>query len=239
MRAQLAEEPASRCPVSRCLSATGIRFSDHPAPAEGSASLTVSPPDAIRLDPDGVVTFRTRQIRPGRAPSVPRGRWCAPARPSSPRRHPSPHNDRPLPHAGTSHRARVLMTRRQRGFTQFTRPAFPSLWPPDGTAALGPLPRASHPAVTRDARRGGDGPCALDQTLRLRHQPTSFDEHHCTRATSCRTAMLSQEPCFGVGWISRRWARANALPGSNASYREPRVWVLRLSMTSTTVWASG
>ena len=27
----------------------------------------------------------------------------------------------------TSHRAGVLMTRRQRGFTRFTRPAFPSL----------------------------------------------------------------------------------------------------------------
>lgn len=123
------------------------------------------------LDPDGVVTFRMRQIRPGRVPSVPRGRWCAPARPNPSGRHLSPHNDRPLPPAETSHRARVLMTRRQRGFTRFTRPVFPSLWPPDGTAALGPSPQASHPAVTRDARRGRDGPCALDQTLRLRHQP--------------------------------------------------------------------
>ena len=43
------------------------------------------------------------------------------------------------------------------------------------------LPRASHPPVTRDARRGGDGPCALDRTLRL--EPTSFDESHCLRAT--------------------------------------------------------
>jgi hypothetical protein len=37
---------------------------------------------------------------------------------------------------------------------------------------------------------------------------TSFDEHHCTRATSCRTAMLSQLPCLGVWWISNRLARA-------------------------------
>src|SRR3954451_6311261 len=36
---------------------------------------------------------------------------------------------------------------------------------------LGLLPRASHPAVTRDARRGGDGPCALDRVLRLSTQP--------------------------------------------------------------------
>lgn len=33
------------------------------------------------------------------------------------------------------------------------------------------FPRASHPAVTRDARRDGDGPHALDRALRLRHQP--------------------------------------------------------------------
>jgi hypothetical protein len=114
-------------PVSRRLSAAGIRFSDHPAPAERSAFLTVSPPGSDCLGPDGIVTFRTRQIRPGRVPSVPRGRRCAPTRPNPPGWHLSPHNDRPLPPARTSHRARVLMTRRQRGFTRFTRPAFPSL----------------------------------------------------------------------------------------------------------------
>jgi hypothetical protein len=34
----------------------------------------------------------------------------------------------------------------------------PCLWPPDGAEALGLLPGASHPAVTSDARPGGDGP---------------------------------------------------------------------------------
>ncbi len=33
------------------------------------------------------------------------------------------------------------------------------------------FPRASHPAVTRDARRGRDGPLRTGPTLRLRHQP--------------------------------------------------------------------
>lgn len=31
-----------------------------------------------RPDPVGVVTFRMHEIRPGWAPSKPRGRWCAP-----------------------------------------------------------------------------------------------------------------------------------------------------------------
>src|SRR5829696_5161946 len=37
------------------------------------------------------------------------------------------------------------------------------------------------------------------------------------RTDSSISAMFSQEPCFGVWWISRRWARANAWAGSNAS----------------------
>ena len=66
-------------PVSRCLSATGIRFSGRPAPA-AEFSLPHGRPtrrQILRLDLDGVVTFRTRQIRPGWVSSVPRGRWCA------------------------------------------------------------------------------------------------------------------------------------------------------------------
>lgn len=50
----------------------------------------------LRLDLIGVVTFHMRQIRPGWVPSVPRGRWCAPARPGSSGRH-LPRSQRPAP----------------------------------------------------------------------------------------------------------------------------------------------
>lgn len=43
----------------------------------------------------------------------------------------------------------------------------------------------------------------------------------------------------GVWWISSRCASANALAGSKASYSEPMVCVLRLSITKTTFAASG
>ena len=92
-------------PVSCCLSATGIRFSGRPAPAGDSAFLTVGLPGTdLRLDPIGVVTFRMRQIRPGWVPSVPRGRWCAPARPNPSGRHLPPSSGQSLSPAGTSHR---------------------------------------------------------------------------------------------------------------------------------------
>ena len=37
---------------------------------------------------------------------------------------------------------------------------------------------------------------------------TSFDEHHCTRATSCRTTWLSHEACTGR-WIMRAFGNAS------------------------------
>jgi len=96
-------------------------------PPEDRPSSRSAHQTRMRLDPDGVVTFRTRQLRPGWVPSVPRGRWCAPARPNPSERHPPPHNGRPLSPAGATHHTGVTMTRRHRGFTSFTRPVFPSL----------------------------------------------------------------------------------------------------------------
>jgi hypothetical protein len=65
----------------------------------GSAFLTVGLPAIITPDPNGVVMLRMNKIRPGRAPPLPRGRWCAPGRRLSSGRHP------PLP-SGQSLRPR-------------------------------------------------------------------------------------------------------------------------------------
>src|SRR4051812_44835357 len=94
-------------------------------------------------------------------------------------------------------------------------------------------------APDRLARLGAVGLAAPASMCRMRRRPERRSRHCRVRADSSISAMLSQDPCLGVWWISSRWARVNALAGSNASYSEPREWVLRLSMTRTTFSASG
>ena len=62
--------------------------------------------------------------------------------------------------------AEVLMTRRHRGFTCVHPSGLPQPVAPGWNGGPWALPRASHPTVTHDARRGRDGPCALDRVLR-------------------------------------------------------------------------
>jgi hypothetical protein len=156
--------------------------------------------DLLRLDPIGVVTFRMKQKRPGRVPSEPRGRWCAPIRPDSSGRHPPPSNGRPLSPAAASHRAEVPMTRRHRGFTHVHPSGLPQPVTPGWNRNPWAFhPRASHPTVTRDAPRGGDGPCARDRTLHPRRHaaPPSMSVAVLMRLT-CRTIWFNQEACTGV-----------------------------------------
>ncbi len=73
------------------------------------------------------------------------------------------------------------------------------------TPGWNPSPRASHPTVTHDARRGGDDPHARDRELRHRHQPIPpFTSSTVTHATSCRTTWLSQDD---PGVVKCTWNR--------------------------------
>ena len=133
-------------PVSRCLSAAGIRFSVIRFPPGSWALLAVGLPD-LGPDLDGVTAFRTRELRPGWVPSLPRGRRCS-SRPSRflDRRLPL-YRGQSLHPAPASHRAGLRLTRHQREFKQFTRPTIPlACGRPDGTGSPRAFPRASHPA---------------------------------------------------------------------------------------------
>jgi len=80
--------PVLRPAVSCCLSAIGIGFLGHPAPA-GELSLPHGRPTGPRNwpDPNGVVVLHMSKLRPGRVPPLSRGRWCAPGRRLSSGRH--------------------------------------------------------------------------------------------------------------------------------------------------------
>ena len=111
-----------RVPVSCCLSTAGIRFLVILFPLGDWALLTVGLPDArSRPDPDGVTAFRTRELRPGWVPPLPRGRRCSSRS--------SRLLDRRLPLLGGQslhprHQQSVdegSLTRHQRGFKHTTR----------------------------------------------------------------------------------------------------------------------
>jgi hypothetical protein len=101
-------------------------------------------------DPNGVVTFRTHEMRPGRVPSIPRELWCPHGRHGIVGRHLPLRNGQSLDPGPTIHKPGLRLTRHHRGFTAFTLPAFPSPVVPGWNGS----PWASPPSFTpRRCRR--------------------------------------------------------------------------------------
>jgi hypothetical protein len=151
--------------VSRCLSAAGIRFSVILFPPGSWALLTVGLPDTPLALPDldGVTTFRTHELRPGWAPSVPRGQRCSPRpEPLPGRRLPLRNGPVPAPRRYFPSTRISLNEASTKGSHVFARPVFPSLWPP-----------------------GWNGP-PLGSTLGLRTPPTRSRTTHAEVGTGHR-----------------------------------------------------
>jgi len=176
--------------VSRCLSATGIRFSAILFPPGGWALLAVGLPANDRTPTGLPRSARTSCDQGGR-----------PLDPGDHGAHPDRGDYRPgacrftaaspcTRH--TSHRQGLRLTRHQRGFKQFARPVFPSpVAARMERAALGLEPQASHPAdqePTTHARVGtGHRTRTWNYTLNS-HQSISNPVVHSMRATSRRTS---------------------------------------------------
>lgn len=180
----------SAAPVSCCLSATGIRLLGHRSPAE-ELGLPHSRLTGHRPDLNGVVMLCMSKTRPGRTPPLPRGRWCAPGRRLLSGRHPPLSNGQSLRPRWCFPSAGDTLTRHQRRFTQFVHhPAglLLACGPRMERRPLGLLLEASHPAVTRDARRGGDRPSRTGPgtTPSTSAEPPTVPPT-CTHAPSCRT----------------------------------------------------
>jgi hypothetical protein len=98
----------SAVPVSCRCSAADIGFSGHPLPAGGLGLPSVGLPDTSPcLDPDGITTFHTHEMRPGWVPPVSRGRRCSPGRQKIPDRRLPLSCGQSLHPATTTHRARL------------------------------------------------------------------------------------------------------------------------------------
>src|ERR1700716_923645 len=177
--------------VSRCLSATGIRFSAILFPPGSWALLAVGLPNPRSGPRRGYHVPHARAATGEGALWTPGTTVLTPTEATSGRTPAASQRPVPAPRR-TSHRQGSRLTRHQRGFKQFARPVFPS---PVATrmerAALGLEPRASHPAdqdPTTHARVGtGHRARTWNYTLNS-HQSISNPVVHSMRATSCRTS---------------------------------------------------
>jgi hypothetical protein len=168
MRDGRLEGGGHQVPVSRCVSAAGVRFSVIRFPPGGWAFLTVGLPDtpagAFRTStglPRSARTSRDRggyPLYPGDGGAHPGRGTCsagacrsAAASPCTPLQHPTSRGSA------------------SRGINEGLRdsPVRSSLacGRPGGTGRPWASPRASHPAVTGDARRGWDRPSSTDLEL--------------------------------------------------------------------------
>ncbi len=165
--------------VSAFLSPFGYRHSllGHPLPAAelGLPYGRLTGPRYQGPDDDGVATFHTHEMRSGWVPSKPRGRRCPHGRLHIFGRH-LPHRNGKVPGPQYRfHRLGLCMTRHHRGFTCVHPSDLPPACDPRmEQESLGVFPRASHPAVTGSACRGGD--------RHVGHSPGLCD-HHGLRST--------------------------------------------------------
>ena len=186
--------------VSRCLSATGIRFSVILFPPGDWALLAVGLPNhrfgprrGYHVPHARAATGEGALWTPGTTVLTPTEATTGRAPAASQRPVPAPRR--------TSHRQGSRLTRHQRGFKQFARPVFPSpVAARMERAALGLEPRASHPAdqePTTHARVGtGHRTRTWNYTLNS-HQSISNPVVHSMRATSCRTSPI-RSPGAGI-----------------------------------------
>ena len=178
-------------PVSRCVSAAGVRFSVIRFPPRDWALLTVGlPGKTFCPDLDGVTAFRTHELRPGWVPPITRGQVVL-ARPGRlPDRHPPLPSGQSLNPATTSHHARLSFTGHQQGFTHVHPSGLPLARAPGvEPATLRLSPELRTPPSPAAHVRGGDRPSSTDLELPLNSHPSiSNPVVHSMRATSRRTA---------------------------------------------------
>jgi hypothetical protein len=185
-----AEEPDARFPVSCCLSAVGIRFLGHPAPAAELSVPHGRPTSGRPPDRNGVVVLHMSKTRSGRAPPLPRGRWCAPGRRLSSGRHPPLFRGQSLRPRWNIPSAGVTFTRRHQGFTRVRPSPRGGRLPPPGREAPHASRRSSPRLPPSDGTRTasastpGFAPRGYPRSTPRRRRAHAHWPGYCTFGTS-------------------------------------------------------
>jgi hypothetical protein len=176
-------------PVSRRLSAAGVRFSVIRFPPRSWALLTVGLPG--KTTPARTSTGLPRSARVsydrGGCPLYPGDGGAHPGLSGVPSRRLPLLSGQSLHPAPTSHLTRAHFTRHQRGFKQFTRPVFPSpaaVRMERATAWAFPQSFAPRRPGADNARQGGDRPSSTDLKLLAQHH-ISVDPPVGSSLTAC------------------------------------------------------
>jgi len=180
-------------------------FASRPScPAWYSAPLAIGLPAPAAPDHDGVSTFRTREMRPEWAPSVPRDQRCSARAGRCPRPAARRITTAMVLYPGTSAVIYPGLHRHEASIKgSHHSPARPSphLWPPDDSGALGLYPGLRTRAGKTRARTPGRGQAqstSLEPRLRhLRHAGPPICEFTRTCATSVshHRSMVLRETC--------------------------------------------
>ena len=190
MREPPAEEPARRpgflLPFGRRPSLLGsscARWGVQPS-SRSAYRLAFGSPDPI-----GVVVLRMSKTRPGRAPSLLRGRWCVPDRRLSSGRHLPLSSGQPLRPRSNFPPAGVTFTKRHRGFTH-VRPSPPAAHHPGLGACQLP------PVFSSPVSAGWNGrPWAFPPSFAPRSYPRRTSRwRRATRTGPSTTPSASAEP---------------------------------------------
>jgi hypothetical protein len=177
----------------------------HPVPPGDSAPLTIGlPRQTTSTDPDGVSMFRTRETRPGRAPSVSRGRRCSHDRPEiHGRRLPLP-NGQPLSPRSYCPPRGAGVTGHHQGFTGIHPSSLPlTCGPGTEPAPLGFPLKLRTPASRTRRRTSGRGHVSnTDPKSRPRHHRTSPTDS----LTTCDLMSQSRRSSVKPGKITHKSA---------------------------------
>jgi hypothetical protein len=207
----------SQFPVSCCLSAVGIRFLGHPAPA-GELSLPHGRPTggqptgpqrgcrvAHEQDPTGQgAPFTPGTVVRSRPATILRPAPTASQRPvpTTPLEHPIGGANLHEASSGVHSRSPITPRRLDTALRAGKQALLPAslLLACDPRMEHGPLrlrPRASHPAVTHDARRGGDRPSRTDPGTTpstSAEPPRRLPLHSCTLTSHVIGGRLHHHP---------------------------------------------